>query len=114
MGDKKKRIWGVLLHLGTNMWSDVRVENRVTEGFYKWGGEDGWALYSDEIRFDQVPAGMANDNFAGFFEYSRKVIPPERFKGMMNTVWCFTQPHRRDKIFKAIDQVAEAKTRFGS
>jgi len=35
MGEKNERIWGVLLHLGTNMWSDVRVENRVTEGFYK-------------------------------------------------------------------------------
>ncbi|MDD4018611.1 MAG: Tat pathway signal protein [Kiritimatiellae bacterium] len=328
MGEKNERIWGVLLHLGTNMWSDVRVENRVTEGFYKWGGEDGWGLYSDAIRFDealwreatgrmaakglntvmidlgealaypshpelavkgtwsvakmkeelkrlrgmgltpvpklnfstghdpwlkeyermvstpdyyrvcadlirdvveifdgpelfhlgydeedywhqhtygyvvvrqaelwwhdfeffrttvekngsrpwiwsdyvwrhrdeflkrmsksvlhsnwyyastdestfpkeksehdfrrtmmranevleqggfdQVPAGMVNDHFAGFFEYSRKVIPPERFKGMMNTVWCFTQPHRRETIFKAIDQIAEAKAKFGA
>ncbi|HNX05848.1 MAG TPA: hypothetical protein PKI32_10120, partial [Opitutales bacterium] len=54
MAKNNERIWGVLLHLGTNMWSDVRVENRVTEGFYKWGGEDGWALYSDEIRFDEA------------------------------------------------------------
>ena len=35
MGEKNERSWGVLLHLGTNMWSDVRVENRVTEGFNK-------------------------------------------------------------------------------
>ena len=46
------RIWGVLLHLGNNMWSDVRVENRVTEGFFKWGDKDGHGLYSDEVRFD--------------------------------------------------------------
>ena len=49
---RDERIWGLLLHLGTNMWSDVRVEDRVTEGPRKWGGEDGWALYSDKMRFD--------------------------------------------------------------
>ena len=37
---------------------------------------------------------------------------PERFKGFMNSVWCFTQPHKRDFIFKAIDQVGEARRRF--
>ena len=62
--------------------------------------------------FDQVPTAMANENFMGFFEYSRKVIPPARFKGFMNSVWCFTQPHKRDFIMKAIDQVGEAKTRY--
>lgn len=325
---KNERIWGILLHLGTNMWSDVRVENRVTEGFFKWGGEDGFALYSDELRFDektfheaaehmvarglntlildlgeglyypshpelavkgtwsvrkmreelkylrglglnvvpklnfstshdpwlkdyermvssqvyyrvcadlirdvaetfdgpnlfhlgydeedywhqhtynycvqrqgelwwhdfnlisdavrktgarpwiwadyiwkhkdefvkrmpkdvlqsnwyyftldekkfpqeksefdfrnamlhandelekggydQVPTAMPNEYFFDFFEYSRKVIPPARFKGFLNSVWCFTQPHKRDFILKAIDQVGEAKARYGA
>ena len=62
--------------------------------------------------FDQVPTAMPNVNFFDFFEYSRKVISPERFKGFMNSVWCFTQPHKRDFIFKAIDQVGEARRRF--
>ena len=62
--------------------------------------------------FDQVPTAMANENFMGFFDYSRKVIPAARFKGFMNSVWCFTQPHKRDYIMKAIDQVGEAKTRY--
>lgn len=323
---KDDRIWGLLLHLGTNMWSDVRVENRVTEGFFKWGSADGWGLYSDKLRFDeklfhesaermaakgvntlvldlgeglrypshpelaidgtwspekmreelkflrglglevvpklnfssshdpwlkhyermlstkeyydvcsdiirdtvdifdgpkylhlgydeedywhqhtynyvvvrqgelwwkdfnffidttekagarpwiwsdyiwrhekeflermpknvlqsnwyyfstdektfpksksefdfrrtmmragvplergqfdQVPTAMPNEHFFDFFEYNRKIIAPERFRGYMNSVWCFTQPHRRDFIFKAIDQVGEARRRF--
>lgn len=49
-----RRMWGLVLHLGTNMWSDVRVEDRVTEGPRKWGGEDGWGLYSDTMRFDEA------------------------------------------------------------
>lgn len=51
---RERRIWGLVLHLGTNMWSDVRVADRVMEGPRKWGGEDGWALYSDVLRFDEA------------------------------------------------------------
>ena len=50
---KNERLWGLVFHLGTNMWSDVRVADRVTEGPRKWGGADGWALYSDTMRFDE-------------------------------------------------------------
>lgn len=50
---KDERMWGLVFHLGTNMWSDVRVEDRVTKGPRKWGGADGWGLYSDKMRFDE-------------------------------------------------------------
>ena len=71
----------------------------------------------EEAGYDQMPTGMPHqkedqDGWKGLVAHCRKVVSPRRLKGMLDSVWCFTQPHRRDFINKAIDQVAWAKSQI--
>lgn len=68
-----------------------------------------------EHGYDQIPTGSNwshPESFEMTVDYLRKVVPPERLLGFLQTPWKPTMPDCRSRHLEAIGQVAAAKAAF--
>jgi hypothetical protein len=122
-------LWGALLHMGTNMWSDYywnhpaeflkRMPKSVLQSNWYYGPsfepERQAAVQAylalERAGFEQVPTGSnwsCDVNFQGMVDFCGKHLAQERLKGFLMAPWFFTLPEWREKNLQAIAQVEQA------